>query len=123
MMDYFDTIEYNGLHIRNISQKIIIESIKSFKVKSIFFEHMIKGWKAPEELAYDFYGSCNEMWVILALNDIVNPYTDWLLKDNELKLYAMSKYGNKLNTIHHIHVAVEKRTEAYNRSLLLLSER
>jgi hypothetical protein len=41
------------------------------------------------------------VWVILALNNIVNPFEDWLLSDEEVKDRIKKKYGSKLHDAHH----------------------
>lgn len=102
MLSLFDKIIFDGTTITDISQKFVITNIATYNTKNIFFDHIINGWKAPEELAYDFYGSCDDVWLVLGINKVCNPATDWLLKDAEVRKLAIKKYGSaNLGNTHH----------------------
>lgn len=100
--DLFPTIEYNGLKMRDISRRFFIRWIQSRKSKPYWFEHRIEGWKSIENVAYDFYGSCDYIWAIMVANNIVHPVHDWLKKEQEVIDYASLKYGSdRLHMAHH----------------------
>ena len=101
MLNVYPVIEYNNHNIIDISKRFSITNIDSNKSKNIYFWHTIKNWKSPENIAYDFYGSCDYVWVILALNNIVNPFTDWLLSEEEIKQYIKDTYGSDMYKAHH----------------------
>ncbi len=101
MLNVYPVINYNNDKIVDISKRFIVTNIENEKSKNIYFWHTIKNWKSPENVAYDFYGSCDYVWVILALNNIVNPFEDWLLSDEEVKDRIKKKYGSKLHDAHH----------------------
>ena len=101
MFNVYPVINYDGESILDISKRFAIKNIDTEKSKDIYFWHIIKNWKSPENIAYDFYGSCDYIWVILALNNIVNPITDWLMAEDELKMYIEEKYGRQMYDIHH----------------------
>lgn len=57
-------------------------------------------YRTPEELAFDVYNNAKLYWVILQVNNIVNPAEDWLLTDEMLQLkceriYKDNIYGTK----------------------------
>lgn len=102
MIENYDTINYNGSSIKNISRRFVIESLNIKNTKDVYFEYLIKGWISPENLAYNFYGSCDEVWSIFVINNILNPYTDWLLEERELKDFIIDKYGEtNIGNVHH----------------------
>lgn len=101
MLDAYPIIRYDGYNIVDISKRFAITNIDGETGKDIYFWHTITNWKSPENIAYDFYGSCDYIWVILALNNIVNPIEDWLFSDDELKKRIQEKYKHKMYDIHH----------------------
>ena len=81
-MNEYPKITYGSDILTDISRRFIIENIKTSSSEDIYFDYLIKNWKSPENLAYDFYGSCDYVWAILIINNIVNPFDDWLLSDS-----------------------------------------
>ena len=101
MFNIYPIINYNDDKIIDISKRFVITNIETNLSKDIYFWYTIKNWKSPENIAYDFYGSCDYVWVILTLNNIINPFNDWLFSDEEIKKIINEKYGSKLYDVHH----------------------
>lgn len=100
--DILPTIEWNGWKMRDISRRFIIKWIQSKDSKPYWFRHRISGWKSIENVAYDFYGSCDYVWALMVANNVVHPINDWLKKEEEVTADAVKKYGaEKLNSPHH----------------------
>lgn len=55
--------------------------------------YYIKDGETPDIVANNIYGSSKYHWVILIVNDIVNPYEEWPRREAELFSYTESKYG------------------------------
>lgn len=101
MYNTYGTTTYNGMLIQDITKRYIIGATNRNRDVPIFMDYLIKDWEAPEEIAHKLYGSCDYEWVILLANNIINPYTDWLLTNYELEQYIKNKYGSKAKDIHH----------------------
>lgn len=101
MLNAYPVINYDNHNIIDISKRFIVTNIDSEHSKNIYFWHTIKNWKSPENIAYDFYGSCDYVWVILSLNNIINPFEDWLLSDEEIKQRIQDKWGSDMYKVHH----------------------
>jgi hypothetical protein len=101
MLEIYPQIRFNGMVLTDISRRYIIKNIETAYTENIYFSHIMTTWKSPENIAYDFYGSCDYVWAIYLINNIINPFDDWLLKDEEVKILAEKKYGNTVNNIHH----------------------
>jgi hypothetical protein len=88
---------------------------------SIAYEYSIKESDTPEILAHKVYGDAYRSWVILLLNNIINPYYDWPMKEAALNTYIYNKYGQDLDqaksTIHHYEKETTK-TSAYGGLIL-----
>ena len=101
MLNIYPVITYDRHNIIDISKRFAITNIESDRSKKIYFWYTIRGWKSPENIAYDFYGSCDYVWVILALNNVIHPINDWLLTDEELREFIENKYDKDMYEAHH----------------------
>jgi hypothetical protein len=101
---YFPKTQYNldeqstSLdYVTNIMGKFSFE--ESFKNNSvIFYKYAVTDGETPEMLAHKFYGSSEKHWIILSLNDIVNPLIDWPINQNSLIKLIDKKYEQYANT-------------------------
>ncbi len=101
-IDILPEIDYNGLRMKDISRRFVIKYIESRNSKPYWFIHRMTGWKSIENVAYDFYGSCDYIWAIMMANNIVHPIHDWLKTNEEVMAAAERKYGREnLNAAHH----------------------
>ena len=54
----------------------------------------------PDQLAHKVYGDSNLDWVILMVNNIIDPYTQWPKSTTDLNNYIQETYDNP-DEIHH----------------------
>jgi hypothetical protein len=87
--------------ITDILRRVTIqEEIKNNS--SVFDEYDIREGDTPERLADKIYGDTNYHWIILHVNDIIDPRFDWPLTTYQLEQMVKSKYGiNNVQTTHH----------------------
>ena len=55
----------------------------------------IDGTQKPERLANLVHGDPKRNWLVMMMNDVVNPYTDWFMGEEEFYKYMLEKYPNK----------------------------
>jgi hypothetical protein len=60
---------------------------------SIYYEYYIEDGETPEILAAKYYDSPEKHWIILALNNIVDPQFDWPLSYAQFNRYVDLKYS------------------------------
>lgn len=101
MFQYYGTIDYKTEKIQDITTRYIISAKTTTTGYPAIVDYIIKDWKSPENIAYDLYGSCDYVWIILLCNNIVNPFEDWLRTNEEMELYINAKYGDKKDDINH----------------------
>lgn len=83
--------------VTNIMSKFSFEP--EFKNNSvIYYEYVVTDGETPEILAHKIYGSAEKHWIILSLNDIVNPLTDWPIEQRSLIKLIDKKYESFANT-------------------------
>ena len=64
---------------------------------SVYYKYDVEDGDTPEILAYKIYGSSEKHWVILLLNDIVDPLYDWPLKQQNVIKFVDNKYSANAN--------------------------
>jgi hypothetical protein len=73
-----------------ISRFTIEEDLKNNS--SVYYEYNIADGETPETIASKIYGSSERHWMILMMNDIVDPQFDWPLQEQTLMKYIDEKY-------------------------------
>ena len=56
----------------------------------------IDGTQKPERLANLAHGDPNRNWIVMMMNDVENPYSDWFMSEEEFYNYMKKKYPNKV---------------------------
>jgi hypothetical protein len=63
------------------------------KNSSIYYEYSVEDGETPEIVAAKIYGSSEKHWIIMNLNDIVDPMYDWPLTQRNVIKYIEAKYS------------------------------
>lgn len=93
-------LSYNGVPISDISIRFhTLESVQ--KHYSFFYEHELEYGETAESLSYKLYGNHDHWWILYAINNIIDPFYDWYMTDEEVFRYVDLLYGDKSNDIHH----------------------
>lgn len=69
--------------------------------QNLFFKYEIKGGETPEQIADRVYGDPQKHWIILLVNQIIDPQFDWALGPYDFEKYIKQKYASlnvSLNT-------------------------
>lgn len=85
--------------ITNIMTRVVL-SDEAKNLMSAYDEYDIKDGETPEILAAKLYNDANLHWIILHVNEIIDPRYEWPLSTNNLLKYCQSKYTN-INGVHH----------------------
>ena len=69
---------------------------------SYFDEYDIADGETPEIIADQLYGDSTLHWIVLLVNNIIDPRYDWPLTQANLAEYCIDKYGsNNIYAPHH----------------------
>lgn len=87
------TIEYGKKIARNL---ITRPKIKEFILgnPNVIYDYVIKDGERPDTIANAYYGDSNFVWLIFLANNIVDPYYDWPLTQEQFKDFIIDKYGS-----------------------------
>ena len=61
---------------------------------SIFYEYSVKDEDRPDIIAHKYYNNSTLDWIILITNDIIDPYYDWPLNNDNFNKYMTNIYGS-----------------------------
>lgn len=106
----FPIVNYEGYAATNIMLRPIIRKI--FKDNfSIFYSYNIPQGHRADKVAFDLYGKAEYVWIIYLFNDIIDPYYDWPLSEENLTASIIEKYGTVEAAVKKI---VKYRSNWYN---------
>lgn len=84
-------LEYNGVSIVDITHRFnMLDSVKEFHAH--FYEETIAEGATAETVSFDLYGTHDNWWLIYAINNVIDPFYDWLLSQTELDEYVNKMY-------------------------------
>lgn len=82
--------------VTDIFRRIVLT--EEFKNNSSYFEkYEVLHSETPEELSFRFYGTTELHWLILMVNDVIDPRFDWPQSEENLFNITSKKYGGDDN--------------------------
>jgi len=101
MSKYFNYFPKTVYSLDNTNNVDVVTSIVSrFAFESsfrdntaVYYEYNIQDSDTPEIIANKFYGDSEKHWVVLMLNQIVDPQFDWPLDQRTIISYMDEKYS------------------------------
>lgn len=68
-----------------------------------FTQYEIRDNERPDQISRKFYGTPDNEWIILLVNNIIDVNSEWPLDNESLYKYMLDKYGSEeeLSKIHH----------------------
>lgn len=70
----------------------VLQSIKNNS--SVYYSYLVQEGDTPEMIADKYYGNPQFHWVVLMMNDIVDPFYDWPLDYQKFAGFIVGKYGS-----------------------------
>jgi hypothetical protein len=78
--------------VTNITTRFKMEN--SIKENSAaYYKYDVVDGDTPEIVAYKYYGSAEKHWIVLMMNDIIDPQYDWPLEYRTLSRFVDNKYS------------------------------
>ncbi len=94
MSDYFKlfpTTTYDSRLVTDITRRPrIVEQLATDPYAIL--PYVVKEGERPEDVAYYYYGDQNKVWMVYLANNIVDPYIQWPLDDQNLYYTLLKKY-------------------------------
>ena len=108
-MKYFDTlpkiIQYDGKGNSKILTNIMARASVVPDIANnplVFYEYDIQDGDTPEIVAHKYYGDSYRYWIILYVNNKLDPQWDWPLTGQNFNAYIADKYSevDPYSTVH-----------------------
>lgn len=106
MSTYFSflpKIQYNLYNVDTIESKTVVDIFvrqklrEDIKEESItFYEYLIPEGERADVLAYNYYGGVEYTWLIWFANNIVDPYLEWPMTQQDFDRDIVRKYGSAI---------------------------
>lgn len=96
----FPIIKYQGKKAVDILTAIL-PRYSPIKDTTLYFYYDLQDGERPEDVSYQFYKTTEHHWILILLNNVIDPFYDWLLSQYDLEKYMRDKYGDGLNDVHH----------------------
>lgn len=93
MFEKFPVIDYANNLTTNILARVVFSDAAK-KTSSVFYPYAVENGERPDIIAANYYGDARYSWVIYLSNNIVDPYYEWPLTENELQANIVRKYGS-----------------------------
>jgi hypothetical protein len=80
----------------DLFRRIILS--KEYQNNSTYFEeYEVLHGETPEEVSYRFYGTQSLHWLILMVNDVIDPRFEWPISEENLYKAVSDRYGGDKN--------------------------
>lgn len=89
----FPLLTYKGNTAVNLLKRVDFNS-NVVKYYEAFYEYTMKDDTSVQNLAHDYYNDVDFDWMIYLANDIIDPYHDVALDNNNFSSYIKKKYGS-----------------------------
>ena len=91
---YFPIIRYDGVDVREVTRRTKFRGDLTSN-PYVFLPYTVKDYEKPEDIAYHYYGTVDATWLVLLANNIVDPYTQWVLNPEQFNDYISEKYSEQ----------------------------
>ena len=140
---YFEKFPFLEYELQDTgNNRTVINILQRVKVRDelkknylIFYEYEVKDGETHEQIAHKLYGDTKYHWLVLLVNDIVDPYFDWPMSHENLNITIRERYstpekdglefskitihhyedafGNVIDEVHFHQLPYEERKEVY----------
>lgn len=76
-----------------------------------FDEYYVQDGERPDTVAYDYYQDYTMDWLVLLVNEIQDPYFEWVMGYEQFNAYLKKKYGSveyTMSTVHHYEQIIQQ---------------
>ncbi|ASD50578.1 baseplate wedge subunit [Acidovorax phage ACP17] len=95
----FSTLVYDRVVAQNILTAVLPSRLNVDRV-FVYQNYRVSDGETPESVADKLYKDAKLYWVLLVVNDIVDPFVGWPMSDAELEEFVVKKWG-ALHAVHH----------------------
>lgn len=95
---YFPEVVYTGKVVRDITKRVRFHDTVGSN-PYVFLPYTIKEGEKPEDVSHLYYGSVDYVWLIYLANNIIDPFYDWPMTQDNLEKCIMDKYASNADAV------------------------
>jgi hypothetical protein len=89
----FPLTTYRGAIMRDIMRRVdFSNNIRNYT--NVFYTHTQREGQSIDEIAFDYYNDVDLDWLIYLSNDMMDPYNDVVLEQDQFDKFIVNKYGS-----------------------------
>lgn len=89
----FKLAQYNNSFCKNIMSRAALTQ-QALNTSALYYPFVTRAGERPDTLAHHYYKAPEKEWMIFFANQIVDPYYQWYLTDEQLNDVIVAKYGS-----------------------------
>lgn len=93
----FPLVNYDGTPAKNIMMRLDFTDKTKKDIYSNFDFVLDDSTSRQDILSYNYYGSSRYDWLIHLSNNVIDPYYDWFMTDDQFNKFIEKKYGSISN--------------------------
>lgn len=87
----FPVIRYEGRKVRDISRRASFMRAVSNN-PYLYYSYTVTDGQRAEDVALEYYGSVDYVWLVYMANNIIDPYYEWPMDAATFNDYLVDKY-------------------------------
>ena len=92
-------LTYNGVSIADITHRLdMLKTVSQYE--TMYYTVTISEDQSPEKVAEQYYGNQDYWWIVCAINKVIDPFYDWVMREPEVYAYTNKIYDDQ-DEIHH----------------------
>jgi len=99
---YFDEFPFRRVTVGGNTTKVVTDIFRRVRIREDYKELVhsyytedLNDAERPDQLAAREYNQPTLHWMTMLVNDVVNPYHDWVMTDKTLENFVTTKYPNR----------------------------
>ena len=92
-------LTYNGVSITDITHRLdMLKTVQDYA--TMYYPVTIAENATPEKVSEQYYGTQDYWWIVCAINKVIDPFYDWVMRETEVYAYCAMLYEDP-DEIHH----------------------
>lgn len=88
---YYPTTQYDGYEVLDITRKAKLSALIADDVMD-YMNYTVAEGERPEDVAFYYYDDASLAWLVLMSNNIMDPYSEWPMSQENLEKHIVDKY-------------------------------
>lgn len=98
----FPTFVYNGASAVDITRRVAVRATISADPRA-YAPYEVPAGQRADQLADSYYNTNDREWLVWMSIDVIDPYYDWYLSDDDFNAHLLQKYGSLEEAVERIH--------------------